>query len=99
MFGRGGNEEQITFSDGKGQSLENFSGVKTQTPQPVFWTSCRVSAAVIRGGDVEGGLTLCSLLPLETQDLGLSLDVSVNSSAKASGCGLVCSSRANLAVS
>lgn len=45
------------------------------------------------GGDVQSGLTLCSLLP------GLSLDVSINSSAKVSGCGLVSSSRAHLTVS
>lgn len=40
-----------------------------------------IRAAGTRGGGVQGGLTPCSLLPLECQSLGLSLGVSVNSSA------------------
>jgi len=51
-----------------------------------------VGAAGTRGGDAQRGLAPCSLLPLETQDLGLRLDISINSSAKVSGCGLISSS-------
>ena len=41
----------------------------------LFWMLCRVRAAGTRGGDVQGGLAPCSLLPLETSCLGLVLDV------------------------
>lgn len=65
----------------KGSFGEDFPGVKVQTPQPnVLDVVQGVRAAGmrggdVRGGDVEGGSTPCSLLPLETQDLGVSLDI------------------------
>ena len=63
--------------------MEDFPGVNIRIPQPnVLDIVQGVRAAGTRGGGEQGGLTLCSLLPLETWDLELSLDVSVNSSRK-----------------
>lgn len=72
----GRNEEQVAFSDAEVQCSEGFPGVKIQTPQPPVLDIVQgVRAAGTREGDVQGGLTPCSLLPLETRDLGLSRDV------------------------